>query len=128
MPVAILNLSLLSRVGSIDCLRKAMSVAEDLLPDNVKFAFVSTSPKWIHHVRHIDVNTSLQVRVNGGTWHGEARYGQSEEQNVGELLFHYNADLSKMRRTRFYQIPGTLTYLSTPGDPAYNAMLITKVD
>ena len=78
---------------------------------------------------HIDVKYDLKVRVDGGPWHGSAKYGKDGLANAWELVFHYKADESKMKLARFHQIPGTNTYLHvSETQPSYNAMLIAKVD
>ena len=78
----------------------------------------------------IDVNQDLQVRVNGGPWHGSAKYGHDDRADAWELTFHYKADESKMKRVRFHQVPQTQSYLhvAPAGQASYNAMLILKLD
>ena len=104
---------------------------------NLKLVFCMNHPDvhmyiqedWLDRPIHIDVNTSLAVRVNGGAWHGRARYGHDGGRSVGELVLHHRADLSKLKQTRFDSIPGTNTYLhATKTNAAYNNMLIAKVD
>ena len=108
------------------------ATAEPPLPgEEIKhrFVLVNTHEKWLSRMLHIDVNHSLMVRVNGGDWHGAAQYGKDGERNAWELWFHYKADESKMKLTRFHQIPETNTYLHvSESQPSYNAMLIAKVD
>ena len=98
--------------------------------ETVKHSFVHMN---LHHDHlneplHIDVAVSRMVRVNGGFWHGKADYNHTG--GVGghwTLLFNCKADLSKMKSTKYMQIPGTKSFLhATKGDLAYNSMLIPK--
>ena len=62
------------------------ATAEDPLPGSTithRLVLANTHEKWLHRVLHIDVNTSLMVRVNGGDWHGAAQYGKGGEQMRG---------------------------------------------
>ncbi len=109
------------------------ATAEPPLPgEEIKhrFVHVNAHEKWLGRMMHIDVNYSLMVRINGGPWHGAAQYGKDGEKNAWELWFHCKADESKMKLTRFHQIPETNTYLhlAPAGQSSYNAMLILKVD
>ena len=98
--------------------------------ETVKHSFVHMN---LHHDHlneplHIDVAVSRMVRVNGGPWHGKAEYGHTG--GVGghwTLLFTCKADLSKLKSTKYMQIPGTKSFLhAKKGDVAYNSMLIPK--
>ena len=79
---------------------------------------------------NIDVSYDLLVRVDGVPWHGSAKYGKDGLVNAWELLFHFNADESEMKRVRFHQIPASQSYLhvAPAGQASYNAMLIPKLD
>ena len=63
-----------------------------LAGENIKHRFVhlNTHEKWIGgRSMHIDVNHDLKVRVDGGPWHGSAKYGKDGLANAWELAFHY---------------------------------------
>ena len=79
----------------------------------------------------IDVSMDLTVRCNGGPWHGFATYGHDDMgETVLELTFNFKADVSRMKKVRFQQVPHTYTYLhiAPTGKEEYNAMLILKVN
>ena len=101
--------------------------------DSIKHSFVhlNTHEKWIGgRSMHIDVNLDLKVRVNGGPWHGSAKYGSDASGYAWELVFHFKADESRMKKVRFHQIPNTQSFLhiAPVGQSSYNAMLILEVD
>ena len=90
-----------------------------------RFAFMSTGCVCV--IVHIDVNSSQQVRINGGKWHGHAVHGNDGDHCCWELLWHWNADVNNMKRQRYYQIPETFTYMHTAVSTDYTVLLITKV-
>ena len=99
-----------------------------------RFVHLNTHERWIgadrSYTMDIDVRQDLTVRVNGGPWHGSAKYGHDDRGDAWELTFHYKADESKMKKVRFHQVPHTHTYLhiAPKGKEAYNAMLILRVN
>ena len=87
-----------------------------------RFVHLNTHEKWIgadrSYTMDIDVRQDLTVRVNGGPWHGSAKYGHDDRADAWELTFHYKADESKMKKVRFHQVPQTQAYLHVaPGGP-----------
>ena len=106
------------------------SVKDKELANQVKHKFlhVNLDPKCIHKRVKIDVNMFLMVSANGGDWHGKAQY--FPRSLAGEA--HWKLFWGRNAREHAYtQIPGTDVYLYTAmkgADPAYNSMLIPRVD
>ena len=122
-----------SEAQAIPRLPNDATAEHPLAHSTVKHRFVHyrLAAAWLHYPLHIDVNTSLMVSVNGGSWHGTTQYANdAEEGGRWSLTFHYAADLSKLNTTTYKQIPGTNTYLHVESTTtyAYNCMLIAKDD
>ena len=93
------------------------------------FVLLRLAAAWLDVPLHIDVNTSLQVSVNGSTWHGSAGYFiDGEGRGCWNLTFHYKADTSLMKTTLYRQIRGTSTYLCVESTESnqFNCMLVLK--
>ena len=78
---------------------------------------------------NLDVNEFLQVRVDGGDWHGAADfYNDVDGRGCWKLSFHYKADTSLLKTTVYKQIQDTGTYLSIESKKSnqWNCMLILK--
>ena len=98
--------------------------------ERVKFSFLHMNLH-SHHLNdplHIEVSESRRLRVNGGPWHGGADYGHTRGAGGHwTLLFNCKADISKLKSTKYIQIPGTKSFLHVKkGDATYNSMLIPK--
>ena len=98
--------------------------------ERVKFSFLHMNlhPHHLNELLHIEVSESRRLRVNGGPWHGGADYGHTRGAGGHwTLLFNCKADISKLKSTKYIQIPGTKSFLHVKkGDAAYNSMLIPK--
>ena len=98
--------------------------------ERVKFSFLHMNlhPHHLNEPLHIEVSESRRLRVNGGPWHGGADYGHTRGAGGHwTLLFNCKADISKLKSTKYIQIPGTKSFLHVKkGDATYNSMLIPK--
>ena len=122
---------LLRGAGYCSCKQSnSLPLVAPLPSEIVKLSFLHMNlhPHHLNEPLHIDVAVSRRVRVNGGPWHEGAEYGHAR--GVGghwTLLFNCKADLSKLKSTKYMQIPGTKSFLhAKKGDVAYNSMLIPK--
>ena len=87
---------------------------------------MSLDPAWLEFPMKVDVNTSLMVSVDEGPWHGKAVYTEDEEGGKWTLLYHWKADMNKLKTVSFKQVQRTNTYLAVNKNPAYNCLLIEQ--
>ena len=77
------------------------------------YVYLSLHPRWIDKHMMIDVNTLLEISVNGGPWHGKAIYICGHDGGQWSLTFNFKADVSKLKRFELKQIWHTSSFLQT---------------
>ena len=73
------------------------------------------------------MNRRLEISVNGGPWHGSAIYENTIGKGIWTLIYHYKANLDKLKENKYVQIKRAASYLHlSEKDISYNSILVTK--
>ena len=92
-----------------------------------QFVYVSLHPQWIDRRMFLDVNTLLQISVNGGAWHGSAIYTSHQDGGLWSLAFNFKGDAARLKHVMLQQICHTSAFVHVDRrDSNYSSMLFPK--